>query len=519
MKIKFFLVAALTLFVSVAQAQSVEEIMRLSSSYAGLSTSRVVSMGGAFTSLGADAGSIDINPAGLGMYRSNEFSVTPSLNMISATTNSIDKSGSVISNKTNTTKFNLANMAAIFTFPRSRENTVRSISLGFSYNRSADFDMHSFSSSAPSNGSISDYFSLQLKGVNPNSIDIEQHKDTPNYVYNYPINMWGAIMNYNNWMIDGTDKEPYEYNINPKNLEINDFVTPTQDVLRSGQSNNFSISTGFNIKDWLYLGVTMGGRSFNYTESVLYQEFGVQGNKGEFKELYYNRHTDMSGGSFDFKIGATAQPITGLRIGLAYHAPKVTWVDEEYYEDQDVSYNGDKNNFRYQNSPYAINRYKVVSSHKLLTGISYRLGNIGIIAFDYCLNLNNSVKVKDIDGASELSKDIRQATRNNSEYKVGLEINVYRGLFARGGFNYIESYYDYEDKGNNKYGATRNLSVGLGYKSRSFFVDVAYQHSHYLIEPYYYYGGSIDGTSVISESVIDSKINNNFVTMTVGFKF
>ena len=40
-------------------------------------TARVMGMGGAFTSLGADLSSMALNPAGLGMYRSNEFSFTP----------------------------------------------------------------------------------------------------------------------------------------------------------------------------------------------------------------------------------------------------------------------------------------------------------------------------------------------------------------------------------------------------------------------------------------------------------
>ena len=57
--------------------------LMMSTDFAALSrshpfgTARVMGMGGAFTSLGADLSSMSINPAGLGMYRRNEFSLTP----------------------------------------------------------------------------------------------------------------------------------------------------------------------------------------------------------------------------------------------------------------------------------------------------------------------------------------------------------------------------------------------------------------------------------------------------------
>lgn len=514
MKIRFFLISAFILSVSIANAQSVGEIMRISSSEGELSTSRVTSMGGAFTSLGADAGSIDINPAGLGMYRSGEFNFTPGLNVTSVTTNSTGLDGSVISNKTNNTKFNLANMAAIFYIPqRNTDRALKSITIGVSYNRSADFDMQSFSESAPSNGSISDFFSSQLEGINPNSITVKE--SNWNEVYrNQPVDIWGAMMNYNNLMIDGTIAPPYLYSINPKGLTASDYVVQTQSISRNGQTNNFSFSMGANINDWLYLGMTLGGRVFSFEQSVSYQEWGVQGNIGDFDELLYNRSLIMSGSAFDFKVGATIQPITGLRIGLAYHAPKVTFINEEYSEYQDVHYLGEAERHQ-QTTPYAINGYNVVSSQKLLAGISYRLGSMGILSFDYRLNLNNSIKVKNIGGSEQLNMDIQNSIRSNSEYRVGLELNVYRGLFVRGGFGYIESFYDYADKSYNKYGAIRNASAGLGYKGRVFYVDLAYQNSRMLVEPYRYYGND----AVVAESVIDEKIVNNIVTMTLGFKF
>lgn len=511
MKIKFFIIAALTLSASMVSAQSVEEIMRISSSSSGLSTSRVMSMSGAFTSLGADAGSIDINPAGLGMYKSNDGSITFGTNTVSTTTNSMYEN-ITISNKRNITKFSLGNISSIFYLPLS-DKGLKNLTFGISYNESADFTMESFSESAPSQGSISDYFSKQLEGINPR--DIDNGGELSYSVYsNNPIDLWGAIMNFNNLMIKESASVPYTYRINPDNLDITDRVIPQQTINRRGGNENFSFSMGTNIDEWLYLGMSMGAKFFYYTQSTIYQEWKHEDNIGSFDELYYSRSLTMEGSAFDFKVGATIQPITGLRIGFAYHAPKVTFIKEQYYEYQDVTYLNDYGR-KIQETPYAENDYNVTSSQKILTGASYRLGSLGIISFDFVKNLNSSIKFKNSYGASDLTNEIQGAIKDNNEYKIGLEITPYRGVFIRGGFNYVESFYNYEDGNPNKYGDIKTFSAGLGYKGSSFYADLSYQNSRTLIEPYYYYG--MDG--LLPESVIDGKIVNNIVTMTLGVRF
>src|ERR1700722_18995933 len=42
-------------------------------------TARTAGSGGAFSSVGADLGCLDLNPAGLGLYRSSDVSITPAI--------------------------------------------------------------------------------------------------------------------------------------------------------------------------------------------------------------------------------------------------------------------------------------------------------------------------------------------------------------------------------------------------------------------------------------------------------
>ena len=70
-----------TLFLSTlilsANAQVSYDALNYSQTFNG-GTARFASMGGAFGALGGDFSSLSVNPAGLGVYRSSEFTLTPS---------------------------------------------------------------------------------------------------------------------------------------------------------------------------------------------------------------------------------------------------------------------------------------------------------------------------------------------------------------------------------------------------------------------------------------------------------
>lgn len=337
MKTKYILSGLLILTTfGTLNAQTLSEIMRISEYNTSFGTARTAAMGGAFTSLGADASSIDINPAGLGMYRRSEFSFSPSLNIIKTTSDSHEPAGSILSQKENRTRFNINNVGAIFHTPLYG-NTLTGITFGLAYNRTADYNMSSFSQSAATSRSISDMFMHQLDGIKPEKIDFSS---TSRY-NDFPSGLWGAIMNFNNYMLEAT--QDGEYFIEESRLALSDKVIPAQTRTTTGGTSNFSFSSGFNFNDIIYAGFTLGGRFFNYNQSIVYHEYAAQGNIGDFSRLIYPANLYMGGSAFDFKIGITAQPVSGLRIGIAYHAPTTTHIYESYGEQQTVNYNTSTN--------------------------------------------------------------------------------------------------------------------------------------------------------------------------------
>ena len=154
-------------------------------------TARVMGMGGAFTSLGADLSSMSLNPAGLGMYRRNEISLTPLVPMAKAST-----AGTASWKGNSKSQFAFANVGVALNVFESSRSSLTSLTLGIGMNRIADFNSrYSFSSESRYDPdrpdrlmpTIADIFSQQMNnfGVRP---DREAEGGGPNGPV--PVDAW-----------------------------------------------------------------------------------------------------------------------------------------------------------------------------------------------------------------------------------------------------------------------------------------------------------------------------------------
>ena len=109
------------------------DLFELSQTQFNFGTARSMAMAGAFTSLGADLSSMSINPAGLGMFRRSELTVTPLMNFARA------ENSAAAYGKNSRDRFSLGNIGLVI---NAYEGTGRLVSLnvGFGYNRLADLN-------------------------------------------------------------------------------------------------------------------------------------------------------------------------------------------------------------------------------------------------------------------------------------------------------------------------------------------------------------------------------------------
>lgn len=521
-KVKLSILIIFTLTTFVSFGQSTDDVFRLSFKNRASGTARSAAMGGAFTSLGADASSININPAGLGMYRSSEISITPSVFGSRVSSEAFQDGVGSIMTKKGHTAFNVNNISAIFNVYNSDYRDMRTFTLGVSYYNDRYSKYVSQAESPATNISIGDYFSAQMFKMKPSDISNENDNDAFAVYRNNSPSLWGAIMAYNNGLLEPLETNGvYHYRIAKRSFVGSDAVLPLQRVKQRTSIDNISFSAGTNIGDMLYLGVTMGARLFEYSRESNYQEDAVGGNVGDLDQIRYFQSNKMSGSAFDFKVGATLEPFSGLKIGAAFHCPTITFIDDEYYGDMDILYRGESP--YNQSTPYDPITYEIKSAPSFLAGISYRLP-FAILSFDYQRTWYDKMEVRNLVGGSTgFNSELQSTYKPSDSFMAGVEVQPIKGFFVRGGYAYYGSALKDIDK---KYGTTTNLSFGLGFKTDLFYLDLAYINSKYKALPFRYFGGYFANPSeptqevfVASESMVNQKFSDNTISLTLGFRF
>lgn len=526
---KIFLGTVFALATSIlpAQAYVLEgSLMRLSQSTTsdmanlsnvnyGFSTARSSAMGGAFTSLGADMSSMSINPAGLGMYQSSEFSVTTSL-MLSRTDSSTP---SGYYDRNSKTKFNLNNLGLVFNIYQGT-GRLTSFTLGLGYNKLADFNYNSGVGLADDYTSISQVFMNQLRGYNSSSLNSSASPFRNNSISELD---WGAILAYQTGVLDpesGTD-----------NYRLPGWTQDTQTThylysVSEGFVSEYTLSAGANFGNSLYLGASIGIQDIHCEQSYYYDETYIN-NTEDMDYLLYDQKVLYDGAGVNFKFGAIVRPIGGLRIGLAVHTPTFAKLDRKYKASMTADYNDGDNVSRETST--LISTFDYNTPTRLLVGVSYTLSNIAVFAVDYERAWYNGMRlgynVDDMvreDWKSAILDEFKAA----DNFRVGAEIKPSSRIALRFGYAYYGDVMSNNDAVllqpvvNGGY----NLSAGIGFKFNAFSLDLTYVYMDSKVSSYdlyYYYGDNNDGDTeeITSPNFISSNIIRNNFTLTMNFRF
>lgn len=518
-------------------------------------TARATGMGGAFVSLGADMASLSLNPAGLGMYRRSEFSITPLISLARAET---PGTGAWAENSKN--RFALANIGAALNVYQSATGSLTSVTLGIGMNRVADFNTrYSFSSETrfdPASGrtvpSIADvYTGIFERGENGAPIFPDRRDDgDPNgaLAFRDPY-YWPAVLGYKAAMVhvaDGPDGLIWERDAIGRNAS----VLRSVDVVNSGSINEFDLSFGANINNIVYVGASLGIQSVHRRSDFVYGEdygyfdnpdgiaYGPDGSvrpaQLEYSDLWQRVVVDGSG--VNFKLGVIVRPVEGLRLGMAFHTPTFYSLDRSYRAGTDyllLSNQGEKPIEDRIESPTQYDEgsdgWEFVSPSRLMFGASYTFGSFAIVSLDYERDWYNGIRVKNTPAGLDLTKadykaDFKQNFCGTNSVRAGVEVKPLPILALRLGGGYTSSMlrdeslaYEFPQTTTSYY-ITAGAGVSL---SRTVSLDVAYQYlkenrsAYRLFYSYDYASESFAASSDLYET----SLKRNFITLTLGFHF
>lgn len=505
-------------------------------------TARSMAMGGAFVSLGADLSSMSINPAGLGMYQHNELVLTPMMTFQSSSTADTAPFG-----KNTKSRFAVPNFGvALNTFQSS--GTLTSLTIGIGMNRIADFNSrYSYQFDTPYSGgemqapSLADVFGRQLgqAGIFPNN------NGALGYDYANPY-FWPAILGYNGYMISSFSDNDGSYYV-PDCIGSNASILHYMDVVNSGSINEFELSLGANFNNIVYFGATLGIQSVHKSTGVYYgedyrYENGAAANSAgdllvsqlDYADLY--QHSVLDGSGVNLKLGVIIRPVESLRIGVAFHTPTYYSLERSYYGTINSQlYNNDTGDMLISDDStpsqddMGSNSWCFTSPARLMFGLSYTLGNFGVISVDYERDWYNSIRVKNTpDGfdiyPEEYKAEFKQAFKGTNTLRAGIEIKPIPLMALRVGGGFTGSMF--KDR-NNYYDMpltyrTSYVSAGIGFNlSRAVSLDLAYQYMTSDQTPYQLFY-SLDRSSGVfydSTGLFNTKSTRHNAVMSLAFHF
>lgn len=494
-------------------------------------TARFMSMGGAFTALGGDISSLNQNPAGIGLYRSSEVSITGDLDFASSSVDDGIYGGKWKENNTFVYCNNFGYIGSVYT----GSDVMPYFQWGASYSRLASFD-RTYSGSYGSLGtSMSNYIANFSNGYSPSELG-ESNKYNPYWDSNAD---WLSILSYNGYIINPVGNTS-QYN----GLFIDDKTTGNAEfnVRERGHIDEYSINFGGNFVDMVYWGIGFGITELDFKQEAFYDEElqnariaanAGMGSQTTVGNAYYGlsnwRH--VSGAGFNAKIGAIIKPINELRFGVAVHTP--TWynLSESYDANLDYSYSSNVGNgYAYTDGAYFD--WKLRSPWRLTAGIAGVLGGRFIASADYELAAYDDMRISDKWGEfRDVTDDIQYYFKTANTVRVGLEFRVTPTFSIRAGWANSFSGVEQDVVNGEEYVATsgtnpaytfdtstRYLTAGLGYRGKSFFADLAYVNKHRQ-STYQPFSSFEDATSWVYAPYSDFTTTDNNIVLTLGFKF
>lgn len=513
-------------------------------------TARFVGMGGAMGALGGDITTMGTNPAGIGIYRSNDVMTSFSYSAYGMESKYEGQKSTIDKNR-----WSFDNIGVVFATKIGNQTPLRYVNFGFNYKRSKSFYKNMSMSGMmgvvenPSNPG-SPYYVSQTNSMALQATDAERYVwdnsrqhldfDNANRIFSDPDAGWLGALGYQGGLTerDRIDNEP--------DLYVPFLPVEPSSVFNSrekGGIDQYDFNVSFNINDRVYLGLTIGAYDVDYDKYSGYDESYKRG-EGYSLESYNN----ISGSGFDVKMGLILRPFeySPFRIGFAVHTPtfyKLTYstsaiVTNDYRDAKTdelkriivdtYDYVGDMKR-----------DYRLVTPWKYNVSLGYTVGTSLALGAEYEYEDYSTMKFKysSNDGGGDMefeNAEVKNCLKGEHTFRIGAEYKVIPEFAFRLGYNYSSAVFRDEavkyipsnslitdtDFSNKR--SQSNYTLGIGYRGKMFYADLAYQLSTYK-ENFYPFYNEFELTqgewTMVTPPATKVTNTRSQVLLTVGMRF
>lgn len=491
--------ASLILIISISTfitAQNENDALRYSFLLPG-GTARSISMGGAFGALGADASVLSINPAGLGVYRKSEFTLSPSFVLTNSNSSYLG-----VNRSDYNFNFSLNNIAYVGTvYSNNDDDDYYSVSLGFAYNRLNDFNQNIAIEGRNVENSITDWFAASATGLAPEAL------------LNHSYEQFYSALAWETYLIDNIpNSNNYSSYFNNRGQNQRELIS------RSGYMGEYAFSIAGNLLHKLYIGATIGVNAVKYEQNNILTEVDDEDLITGFNSLTYREYLETRGSGVNFKLGLLYRVNNWFRFGGAIHTPTFYNLNDSFYtslsSDFSIAPNTQDSILKYQfkwSSVYGRNTYDLNTPFKAIANMAFIISKQALISIDYEYLDYTKARLRSENYSFFTENDnIREFYKPAHNVRLGAEYR-YGPLSFRIGAAYYDS--PFKSDNINKDFYTLIYSGGIGIRGNDMYFDIAYS---YIANSEFY--SLYEGFGVNSPTA-NLSFNQSRVVASIGFLF
>jgi hypothetical protein len=454
-------------------------------------TARTLGAGNAFGSVGADLGSLNINPAGIGLYRSTDMSITPALSV----TNNEANFNSSVKNQKNT-KVSLNQAGIVFTKLFAQKSSSE-----YSFNRTT---LNSFSFAVNYQRQNAFARKVSFEGYNPNNSAMDLYAyylnstRLPLTTDNYPVEM---LMAYQAYLLDYDSATGNYYSTIPSKVLQSGYIN------RRGAIDQVDFTLGGNISDKFYFGAGLGVAIVTYSDDSYFDEYPYKDTATMWNGYTFQTNLRSTGVGVNARFGFIYRPTSWMRFGVAYQMPTFYSLTENYYATLSAGYDTVNYNYSAEAQPLP---YKFRSPMKGTVSTSFYIKQHALISVDYEFLNNGAGKYNFGSSYSDFSSLINSNMVGAYTFTHNLRFGVegaFKTLRVRAGYNYTSTPFKKDQITKGYTQDKHSASFGLGYRGQRFYADAAYV-----------FGISKDAMYPYANFEVKNTLISHSVMLTLGWK-
>lgn len=548
MKKRLFSIGMLAMAAVAAVAQTQYDAARFSGSELN-GTARFVGMGGAMSALGADISVIGTNPAGIGLFRSHDLSLSFGFNK--NVTNS-NLGGTEV--KDERTRASFDQLGFVYSTKIGNKTDFRYFNIGFNYHKMANFNRQ-FSSRGNLNGSS---LSWQMQDMmlgtgayqNQASYDALLDAENPYTSSAYYGTPFLGSMGVRTGLVDDVTGNDGSFGMMGWNGASGDYYSREE-----GGINAYDFNLSFNVQDRFYFGATLGVYDVNYSRYSSYYETVLDDKGNDNGSFQLNNWFTTDGAGLDLKLGVIVRPMeySPFRIGFAVHTPIWYSLNDRYTATLGTDilafpekYTENLSDYYAPDASYLL-EYQLATPWKFNVSMGTTFSNVLAVDAEYEFANYAKARYKDAGGYDLAAANgaVDKYLKNVHTFRIGMEAKFTPQFSFRAGYNYVTSpiadnsaryvpnlstnkadyiWFD-ETRTDPEYHnlkARNTLTLGLGYRGKFMYADVAYKYDFYKSDFYMFddYRFSNDGNSIVSRnSAAAVNHDRHQLLLTLGVKF